>query len=219
MRPKRIILVRHGESIGNIDKNLYAHTPDHAVSLTDKGREQARLAGQNIRHLIRDESVYAYSSPWVRAAQTFEGIREEISQNIVRSIEDPRIREQDWGHYKEKAFLVKENEARKEYGKFYFRLQDGESGADVYDRVSTFLETLHRDFNKPDYPDNALIVTHGVTLLVFLMRWFHWTVQQFDSYRNPKNCQVVVLERQNGGRYNIVSPLERYSEEGGSVRR
>jgi broad specificity phosphatase PhoE len=213
MKPPRIILVRHGESTGNVDKSLYAHTPDHAVPLTDKGREQARQAGVDIRQLIGDESVYAYCSPWVRTAQTFEGIREAIGGNIVRAIEDPRIREQDWGHYKEEEFLAKENAARKEYGKFYFRLQDGESGADVFDRVSTFLETLHRDFNKPDYPDNALIVTHGVTLLVFLMRWFHWTVQDFESYRNPKNCQVVVMTREDNGRYRITPELERHPED------
>lgn len=216
MKPARIILVRHGESLGNIDKSLYAHTPDHAVPLTKKGREQAQQAGQDIEQLIGNQSVYAYCSPWIRTTQTLEGITEAIQGNIVRSIEDPRLREQDWGHYKEEAFLAKENEARKEYGKFYFRLQDGESGADVYDRASTFLETLHRDFDKPDYPDNALIVTHGVTLLIFLMRWFHWTVQEFETYRNPKNCQIVVIEREDSGRFKIVSELERYSEEAGA---
>ena len=212
MRPSRIILVRHGESAGNIDKSLYAHTPDHAVPLTEKGWEQARQAGQEIQRLIGTESIYAYCSPWLRTSQTFEGITEVIQGNIVRPIEDPRIREQDGGHYKEEAFLENENAARKEYGKFYFRLQDGESGADVYDRVSTFLETLHRDFNKPDYPDNTLIVTHGVTLLVFLMRWFHWTVSEFESYRNPRNCQVVVMESDAAGRYMISSRLEKHEE-------
>ncbi len=213
MRPGRIILIRHGESIGNVDRSTYAHTPDHSVPLTVNGRAQAWQAGQEIRKLIGDESVYAYCSPWVRTAETFEGIREQVGTNIVRSIEDPRIREQDWGHYKEEAFLTQENKARKEYGKFYFRLQDGESGADVYDRVSTFLETLYRDFDKPDYPSNTIIVTHGVTLLVFLMRWFHWSVREFESYRNPTNCQVVVMESGNGGRYKIASKLERYSED------
>ena len=30
-----------------------------------------------------------------------------------------------------------------EYGKFYFRIPDGESGADVYDRQKAFLNTLY----------------------------------------------------------------------------
>ena len=81
------------------------------------------------------------------------------------------------------------------FSTFYYRLPDGESGADVYDRVSTFLETLHRDFTKSNFPDNALIVTHGLTLRIFLMRWFHWTVEHFEKIRNPRNGEVVVMDK------------------------
>lgn len=49
-------------------------------------------------------------------------------------------------------------------------MKDGESGADVYDRVSVFFETMYRDFDKPEYTDcyawhdityflNALVIT------------------------------------------------------------
>ena len=74
---------------------------------------------------------------------------------------------------------------RDAYGTFYYRISEGESGADVYDRVSDFFGTLHRDFEKPDFPANALIVTHGMTLRLFLMRWFHWTVEEFEQLANP----------------------------------
>ena len=43
---------------------------------------------------------------------------------------------------------------------------------------------------------------------VFLMRWFHWTVEEFENLQNPKNCQVVVLEKTSDERYKIVSPLK-----------
>jgi len=173
------------------------------------GIEQAKNAGKQIRDIIGKEKVYAYYSPWIRAAQTFREIGSQIAPNIVRAIEDPRLREQDWGHYKEESDLVEENLIRKKYGKFFFRLQDGESGADVYDRISTFLETLHRDFNKPDYPTNTLIVTHGVTLLVFLMRWFHWSVSEYESYCNPLNGQFVVIQLRPNGHYQVLTVLKR----------
>lgn len=38
-RPKRIVLVRHGESQGNVDDAIYETVPDHALSLTPKGIE------------------------------------------------------------------------------------------------------------------------------------------------------------------------------------
>jgi broad specificity phosphatase PhoE len=193
--------------MGNVDKTIYAHTPDYKVDLTKLGHQQARDAGVEIATAIGDESIYVYHSPWMRTRQTFQGIRDQMDQNIVRAIEDPRLREQDWGHFKEVDFLKAEHQARADYGRFYFRLQDGESGADVYDRISTFMESLHRDFSKPDYPKNALIVTHGITLLVFCMRWFHWSVEEFESYRNPLNGQVVTMVLQPDGHYALQPPL------------
>ena len=41
-----IYLVRHGQSEGNIDPTIYTHTADHAIPLSDLGREQAKEAGQ-----------------------------------------------------------------------------------------------------------------------------------------------------------------------------
>jgi broad specificity phosphatase PhoE len=69
------------------------------------------------------------------------------------------------------------------------------------------METLHRDFRKPDFPDNALIVTHGMTLRLFLMKWFHWHVEEFENVRNPKNCQIVIMERQDNGKYKLTTKL------------
>ena len=82
--------------------------------------------------------------------------------------------------------------------------------ADVYDRISTFLETLHRDFIKNDYPKNCIIVTHGMTMRVFLMRWFHMSVEAFEFLRNPKNAQFVIMELQDNGKYKLTTELEKY---------
>ena len=41
-RPKRIILVRHGQSEGNADKNAYGKTPDSQIALTERGYRRPR---------------------------------------------------------------------------------------------------------------------------------------------------------------------------------
>jgi broad specificity phosphatase PhoE len=130
-----------------------------------------------------------------------------LGERVVRSLEDPRIREQEWGHLRSADETHALSRERIAYSPFYYRLPDGESGADVYDRVSTFLESLHRDFTKEDFPDNTLIVTHGMTLRIFLMRWFHWTVEYFERVKNPGNAEVVVMERDNQGQYEVTTPL------------
>ena len=40
-----------------------------------------------------------------------------------------------------------------------------------------------------------VIVTHGLTLRLFLMRWFQLTVEEFEAMDNPSNADFVVMER------------------------
>jgi len=208
MKPKRIILIRHGESEGNADRYNYESIPDYALNLTDNGKEQANEAGKKIKQIIGSESINCYCSPYHRTRQTFECIKSSITDNLTTNYEDPRIRELDWGHLRhpdDNESIIRE---RNEYGIFYYRIKDGESGADVYDRVSTFLETMYRDFRKDDYAENTLIVTHGMTLRIFLMRWLHWSVEEFENIRNPDNCQIVIMEQGADNKYQLVSQLE-----------
>ncbi len=209
MKPKRIILIRHARSEGNADKNQYGTVPDYALNLTPDGIEQARAAGVQIKKIIGDESLYVYLSPYYRTRQTYQYICESVGANVVDAVEDPRIREQDWGHLRNPETNAEITRERKSFSRFYYRIPDGESGADVYDRVSTFLETLFRNFKKANFPENMLIVTHGMTLRLFLMRWYHWKVEEFETLRNLRNCQIVVMEREENGRYRLTSELER----------
>ena len=63
MKPNRIILIRHAESQGNIDKNHYKNIPDYALNLTPRGIEQAQQAGKAIKHILANESLCVYLSP------------------------------------------------------------------------------------------------------------------------------------------------------------
>jgi len=209
MKPKRIILIRHGQSEANADKSLLEIKPDYALNLTDEGIEQAKQAGKEIKEIIGQETLQAYISPFYRTRQTYQYIQESIKENIVKAFEDPRIREQDWGHLRNSDVNEGIIQERNGFSIFYYRIPDGESGADVYDRVSIFLETLHRDFQKSDYPENILIVTHGMTLRLFLMRWFHWSVEDFELLRNPLNCKIVIMQKDSDDRYNLASELVR----------
>lgn len=61
------------------------------------------------------------------------------------------------------------------------RFPDGESGSDVYNRVSIFEDHLIRDMKASRFSSTTslCLVTHGLTMRVFLMRWFNWTVESF----------------------------------------
>ena len=212
MKPKRIFLVRHGQSEGNANKSAYKDTPDYALRLTPKGRVQAQAVGFQISDLIKcgpeQPSAKFYISPFWRTRETYE----EITRHIIpiNTYEDPRLREQEWGQNMEsrEGYKDKIEEYRDAYGHFYYRFRDGgESCADVFDRVSDFMNTMFRDFEKKEFPENVIIVTHGMTMRLFLMRWYHCSVEEFESWGNPMNCQFLLLERGANEKYKLKTPL------------
>ncbi|GAB4855503.1 hypothetical protein Ancab_024122 [Ancistrocladus abbreviatus] len=215
--PKRIILVRHGESQGNKDTKAYTTIPDHQIPLTDQGLDQARLAGQAIHSLISNNGsdlswrVYFYVSPYHRTLSTLREIGRSFSKKRIIGVrEECRIREQDFGNFQVEERMKIVKETREKFGRFFYRFPDGESAADVYDRVSSFLESLWRDIdmnrlqNNPCHDLNLIIITHGLTSRVFLMKWFKWTVEQFEHLNNPGNCEYRVMQLGEGGEYSLA---------------
>ncbi len=185
MKPLKIILIRHAESEGNIDRTIYSTKPDYKLSLSEKGKSQAQEARKKLKEILNNSSVQVYCSPFYRTRETWNILKEELNSNSIKYKEDPRIREQEWGHIR--SFELNEEivKERDEYGLFYFRIPDGKSGAEVCDRVSDFVGSMFRDFEKNDFAENIIIVTHGMTLRIFLMKWFHLTVEEFEQLKIP----------------------------------
>lgn len=210
-KPKRIILIRHGQSEGNVDKTIYKHKPDYAVELTEEGRNQVKESALRIKEIIGDVNAAYYVSPFWRTRQTFMLLRNEIPVWKTH-YEDLRIREQEWVTSFDHDAI--NEQARDSYGHMYYRFPNGESNADVYDRLSDYLNSLFREFEKVDYPENAIIVSHGMAIRVFLMRFFHLTVEEFEIMANPRNAQFFILELQNDGKYLLSpnTPVKHYPE-------
>ncbi len=217
-RPLRIFLLRHGESQGNVDRAIHATVPDWKIELTARGREQAQAAGVKLADTISIGSLGVYISPYRRTMQTWETVAKHLgslTSNLIWVKQDPRLREQEWGtreSYENKPWSDIEKE-RDDHGTFFYRFKHGESGADVYDRCTGFLETAYRDFDGAEMPTNVLIVTHGFTMRVLLMRWLHWTVDEIQELANPRNCEMVELRLGSDGKhYQLVNPFPRKSE-------
>lgn len=58
--------------------------------------------------------------------------------------------------------------------------------------------------NKFSNEMTLIIVSHGLTILLFLMKWFNWTVDQFEDLTNPTNCEYRVLELGPDGEYSLA---------------
>jgi broad specificity phosphatase PhoE len=227
--PEKLVLIRHGQSMGNINEVLYSTTPDNAMPLTRLGWEQARNAGTILKEkiLTPGESVHFIVSPYVRTVETFHGIvsawcdptseeftsltnhDEKVKAWYGRLIqlgltwnEDSRLREQDFGNYQNPEVIKRAKEERHRFGAFYYRFPHGESASDVFDRVSTFLDSLWRSFEM-NKSRNYVLVTHGIVLRVLLARYFRYTIDQFNMLANPKNCEMVILGHSGTGKLDL----------------
>lgn len=77
----------------------------------------------------------------------------------------------------------------------------------MFDRVSTFLDSLWRSFylNKSR---NYVLITHGISIRVLLARYFRYTIAQFQMLANPKNCEMVILKHDGAGRLQLEGRCE-----------
>jgi len=186
-----IKLVRHGESEANVGRVLTHEVADHAIALSDRGHAQARETGVAFGRAFV-EGALIYCSPYLRTRQTLAGICAGAGVTLPSHrqglYEDPRLREVEHGYDP----AAPQQELRRTHGWFYYRYKGGESPADCYDRTSSFLESLMRQVERKR-AERVLIVTHGLTIRCFVMRFLHLSVEEFDALDTLANCAVVTL--------------------------
>lgn len=212
-RPRRLVLIRHGESARNVAKSGKIYfvddaarsrvqgIPDHQIPLTNNGWEQARQTGRALAALPFSFD-YAYHSGYERTRQTLEGILEAFTPEARAAINVRHnlfIRERDPGY----AYDMTEEEALDAFphlheywltfGGFFARPPGGESIADVCARVHTVLDSFFRD----RAGENLLVTTHGGTIRAFrflLERWEYNRAIRWSPDEPPKNCSVTTYE-------------------------
>jgi broad specificity phosphatase PhoE len=208
MQPKRIIIGRHAESIGNADQTKYNEMPHYKLPLTLKGEKQAYQAGQELAEIIGNGSIQCYCSPLVRTRDTWKIMQTQLLNSKISTLEDPRLRTQEWGppiSMEANEILVKE---RILYGMYFYHIPGGEFCAHVHDRVLGFVETMYRHFERDNFAENVVIVSHGMTLRLVLMSLLDWTYNEFEQYANTNNCELIILELEND-KYVLKTELKK----------
>ena len=75
----------------------------------------------------------------------------------------------------------------------------------MYDRLSAFMETLHRQWLLPSRADNYVLITHDTIIKLFLLRWFKWETRFLRTLPRFPGGGVTVMEQASDGRYVITS--------------
>lgn len=156
-----LVLVRHGQSEWNVLNKWTGHVE---VRLTEKGREEAKMAAQLLKDIVLHK---AHTSDMVRAQETLKIILKETDHNHIPVFKHPAIKERDYGD----LTGMNKEEARKKFGekKFmeYRRSWDiappnGESLKDTADRAIPYYESEIQKDLKAGH--NVIVSAHGNTL-------------------------------------------------------
>jgi broad specificity phosphatase PhoE len=206
--PERMWLVRHGQSQGNVARDeaqqagsltIAIATRDVDVPLSELGHEQAEATGRWFADLPAGEQPdVILSSPYLRACQTAEGIR-DAGRLSARIKIDERLREREFGVFDRLTTLgirekyPDEAEHRKMLGKFYHRPPGGESWADVILRLRSALNTINLHYCNR----RVLVVCHQVVVLC--MRYIledldEAAILRIDKQADILNCGICAYD-------------------------
>jgi NAD+ kinase len=209
--PIDLVLVRHGESEGNVARGLslkgdnssftqeFCARHNSRLRLTDQGREQADAAGKWLKKNIGSDFDRYYVSGYARAMETAALL------NLPNAVwfQDFYLRERDLGLFEimpeeEKRTKYPEAYRQHELDPFYWTPPHGESIAQLCLRVDRVLQTLHRECSGK----RVLIVCHGLVIWAFMIRIERLTPTQFlERSGDPSwaihNCQTIHYTRRD----------------------
>ena len=201
----KIFLIRHGESMQNTKENYEIGLPDHKVYLTEKGKKEAKEAGEFLLRYIKENNIdisnsVMWVSPYTRTRETASIINDILG--IKRVKEDITLIEQRYGLFSDKAIDTLKEMYPDEFnhydnyyqndGKFYAVLPQGESPFDVALRTKQFIDTIYRDKE-----DVLFVVSHGTTIKTIIMNLFHYSPEWFNKEKTPGNCAIRLVELDN----------------------
>jgi 2,3-bisphosphoglycerate-dependent phosphoglycerate mutase len=183
-----LVLVRHGESQWNLE-NRFTGWVD--VPLTEKGREEARRAGEKIRQFRFEQ---AYTSVLRRATETLDIVLQVIGQEGIPVAYDQALNER---HYGDLQGLNKAETAAK-FGKeqvhIWRRSYDvsppgGESLKGTAARTLPYFQT----HILPDLRagKNVLVSAHGNSLRSIVMELDHLTKEQVMELNIATGVPIV----------------------------
>jgi len=238
--PERLWIVRHGESAGNVARDLATSSGlgridiaerDVDVPLSALGESQACALGRWFASQPEaDRPEVVLTSPYLRALRTADIMREcgGFSHEAHRPTPDERLREKEFGVLDRltstgiRELFPDQAEFRRLLGKFYHRPPGGESWCDVILRIRSAMDTLSLHYAG----QRVLIVSHQVVVLCLRYLLENMTeaeILAIDAAGDVANCSVTEYRLDPKAsphgelrlaRYNFTAPLE---EAGASV--
>lgn len=217
--PIELVLVRHGESLGNLADRaardqgagrLDLDARDADVQLSPDGERQATALGDYVRRLGPDDGPTVVAcSPYQRAYDTARLAVAHLGSPPLL-VTDERLRERDLGIFDGltgrgiTAEHPAEAERRGRVGKFYYRPPCGESWCDVALRVRSVLADIGVQYEG----ERVWVFSHQAVIMSFRMvleELGEHELLDIDSSTPLPNCSMTTYRRGAAGRLALVA--------------
>ena len=188
----RLILVRHGQTVHNIESRYQGHSNS---DLSELGRVQAERVGERLSH---EQIDAVYSSDLTRAVDTAEAI---AKFHKLPAHTDARLRECAFGEWE--GLTV--DEVAEQYPELYqnyrrdsitHRAPGGERKEELQARTVDAVNDIVRQ-----HPDGTVVVVvHGGSLRAFFCHAFDAGLETFTKIRFD-NCGITAFSLEPSGRW------------------
>ncbi|MBF6223768.1 histidine phosphatase family protein [Nocardia abscessus] len=158
----RLILVRHGETEGNVAKLLDTRIP--GLPLTERGAAQAKTFGEGLLRLPK----VLFSSAALRARQTASYIEAAtgVAAMVLDGLHEVQAGELEGQHGEEAHRTFQQIYRAWHEGDLTLRVPGGESAQDVLDRFLPVIAELRNTYLTPDNEGHGdvMVVSHGAAM-------------------------------------------------------
>jgi len=227
-KTKKILIVRHGQSIWNHDSKFTGWTN---IPLTQKGKDEAKLIGKSliynnlqpniifssvlnraidtsniIKKELNDENIDIHTT-W-RLNEKHYGMLEGIPRQYIRDLYGNRFTKMMRGNFNMKPPILEKNELDKIdivgaypiYRNCYFeKIKNGESKENVLNRLLPYFENdICYTFNESKFP---LIVTHKHCARVLMKHLLNMDDYEFENFELPSK-KILYLELKDNLQYS-----------------
>ncbi|MBO0865856.1 MAG: histidine phosphatase family protein, partial [Mycobacterium sp.] len=196
----RLVLLRHGQSYGNLDRRLDTRPP--GTELTPLGRDQARAFARNGR---RRPGLLLHSVA-VRAAQTAAEISAEadLQARAVSGIHEVQVGELENRSDDDAVAEFNAIYQRWHEGEWDLALPGGETANQVLNRyVPVLTELRMRYLDNRDWTSDIVVVSHGAAIRL-AAAVLAGVDSSFVVDHHLGNAESVVLAPITDGRWSCV---------------
>ena len=190
-----LYLVRHGQSVANLDPTEYMRTDDSLIALTNVGKEQCVLVAKDLNWRLKanEQTVALCSSPYKRAISSAEIIQCNLDFDtniyIVDELKERKlgslVSEIDWS-----VSLTSKDIAENPKLHWDYRPKDGESYADTYARAAQFYNDLVGSCEEHNI-SNVIVVSHYVFLQTLIMVIDNLSQEDWPFMEPIDNAEII----------------------------